>query len=408
MAIPIQNWWRNRIPKNSSSNKSGSTPLGSESISAPRTGAFITYSDGSRFRRVTPYSRSRLLMQPGRAENSGYWNFSYTSSPGGNISNWMTANWSFRFQEISLGSIHSAPGFPYMEENEAVTKALNEIADGKAQLGEGLATIGQTVRLFKNPVSGLIKGIKSIHKDNEFRPFFGKSFRQLVREGIPRHVANRYLEYVYGLVPLMQDIHGVSELAKEQLQLGVFLHGRGVAKRLDSLSDVEYRNVSHNQREYYRAPSYKSRTTCHLWARLDPNYQGTRSLNRLGLLNPLSVVWELVPYSFLVDWVLPVGPVLSALTAPAGLLYVNGSLSRRLSINWQWESGGSGAFVNPGYRGTLASGAVSYEGYNRQELTSWPRPGIWFDSDPLRLASDGSDRVFKALALAIARLPRSR
>lgn len=169
-------------------------------------------------------------MAPGASDHSTYTSlhaYVYSSTPGGNISNWRTANWSLRLNSaFAIPSINAAPAIETYERNEAVTKALNEIADGKAQLGEGLATLGQTVRLFKNPVDGLVKAIRKIHNDRDLRPFLLKSYRDLMRAGISKTVANRYLEYVYGIVPLMQDIHGVSELAKSQLSLGQFLHGK--------------------------------------------------------------------------------------------------------------------------------------------------------------------------------------
>ena len=41
--------------------------------------------------------------------------------------------------------------------------------------------------------------------------------------------------------------------------------------------------------------------------------------NRLGLLNPISVAWELVPFSFLIDWFVPVGNYLDSFTDFVGL-----------------------------------------------------------------------------------------
>lgn len=40
---------------------------------------------------------------------------------------------------------------------------------------------------------------------------------------------------------------------------------------------------------------------------------------KVGLTNPLSVAWELIPFSFVVDWFLPIGKYLDALDVP--LLY---------------------------------------------------------------------------------------
>jgi hypothetical protein len=44
---------------------------------------------------------------------------------------------------------------------------------------------------------------------------------------------------------------------------------------------------------------------------------------QLGFINPLSVAWELVPFSFVVDWFGNVGQVLASFSDFAGLSQVN-------------------------------------------------------------------------------------
>ena len=41
--------------------------------------------------------------------------------------------------------------------------------------------------------------------------------------------------------------------------------------------------------------------------------------------NPLLTAWELVPYSFVVDWFIPIGDFLSQFSASHGLQYVSGT-----------------------------------------------------------------------------------
>lgn len=49
------------------------------------------------------------------------------------------------------------------------------------------------------------------------------------------------------------------------------------------------------------------------------------SLKKWGLTNPMETAWELTPWSFVVDWFLPVGEYISSLTADTGLTFVTGT-----------------------------------------------------------------------------------
>lgn len=377
------------------------------------SGKIIHWPNGSVFRRATTYGRSVLQLKPtsplkGSLGYNGIHTSHFESSPGGWFypNNITSPNWAYAFSDLGIGSINHPPDFETQERNEAVTKSLNMLADQKANIGENLATLGQTVRMFANPAKYLISGLKRIHNDKSLRPFLRNSYRDLVRGGIDRKIAGKYLEYVYGLAPLMQDIYSVATLAKEQANAPLMLSARKSARRDLVASEKMYDNFSSWMLEYFEQMNGKSRTSCSLYAKLSENYSGTRTLNQLGLTNPASLIWELVPYSFCVDWFLPVGPVLQALTAPAGLDFVNGSVARRVSMAWTAR-----VEQKPDYRDWVKHDSVGkqdciYEGYNRYELTEWPRGGLWFDPDPFRLKSDGSDRKFKALALAIVSLPR--
>jgi hypothetical protein len=58
-----------------------------------------------------------------------------------------------------------------------------------------------------------------------------------------------------------------------------------------------------------------------------------RESAKLGLINPLLVGWELVPYSFVIDWFLPIGNMLEALDATVGTQFVSGTQTRWCDID---------------------------------------------------------------------------
>jgi hypothetical protein len=297
-----------------------------------------------------------------------------------------------------------------MMQNEAVTKALLNLADQKAGAGEDLATYAQTIRMLHKPLTAIISLIAHARADYKLWKFYWRqNARALGRANIVDAAAKRYLEYVYGVKPLMQDIYGLIELSKHLGEKPLLLHGWGTSKQQSSLNDFTYPDISFKSKTAFSGGTEELRSSCSLWAQLDPEWGGARTLNQCGLLNPASLAWELVSMSFVVDWLCPIGPVLSALTAPAGLKFVDGTTSIRAKCRAQLENWGYGLEGQP-YSWTTTSKATAiwtYEGYVRKTLDGFPLPGFWFNSDPLGLNRD-SDRPFKALALLITNLKAFR
>ena len=58
--------------------------------------------------------------------------------------------------------------------------------------------------------------------------------------------------------------------------------------------------------------------------------------NRLGIINPQTWLWDNVPWSFVVDWWLPVGSFLSNLTALVGLTLDGASVTRTRAWAGTW------------------------------------------------------------------------
>jgi hypothetical protein len=378
-------------------------------------GGFKTFEDGSKFRLATNYSRSRAWNEAGNGQNTNATGLSSTykgrkmwvrESSGGYISG-LVFNTSFvaGFDETGgLKNVTLVPTIPTDMRNEVITKALLDFADQKVNLGENLATLQQTLRLLTDPSNSLAHLIKELYyvgKNKKFWPYLNMCLRDIRRgPGLSSAAAQEYLKYVYGWKPLMQDTYGLIELSKNKASKPLLLH----ASRKTSTSLVsnanEYNSISDNTKVAVDGYHVDTTVRASLHARIDPDYQGARALNQLGLLNPASLFWELVPWSFVVDWVVPIGPVLQALTAPAGLAFVDGSVASRVTAHGNYTTD-KRTLTNGTYNVNVendspSSGLSRYEGYSRDHITGWPKPGLWFDSDPLR-----GDRVFKALALSI-------
>jgi len=69
----------------------------------------------------------------------------------------------------------------------------------------------------------------------------------------------------------------------------------------------------------------QTQTTVRMVLRYKVASAGVSFLAQTGFTNPLNLGWELLPFSFVVDWFVGIGPYLEARSAWDGLTFVDGS-----------------------------------------------------------------------------------
>lgn len=116
-------------------------------------------------------------------------------------------------------------------------------------------------------------------------------------------LASNWLAYRYGWIPLLSDVDGAVDALTRPAMSGVMGFAR--CKRPYMIE------------KSYTATGFKSvvRVTGFVSAGVYYELKNSTDFTSLGLTNPYEVVWELVPYSFVVDWFIPIGKALSALDA---------------------------------------------------------------------------------------------
>lgn len=255
-----------------------------------------------------------------------------------------------------------------------ITECLLKIKDQKLSLGENLATALQTYNLFAKNATTFFESLLAAKRGN-----WKSVARHLGLSGPLKSRGSwsaRYLEYIYGWKPLMQDIYGGWELLNEQLPPALLVHATRKLSKSHSDSYVGFSTP--NSRKYEIQEYFHGYDKLSLTGRLSDVY--ARECARAGLINPASVAWEVVPYSFLIDWGMPIGNVLEALDASAGLTFVGGYLSSRQEGTWSvkeshWTP--SGVQCETSQPGILATFAFSNV---REKVTGWPFPQIYAKS----------------------------
>jgi hypothetical protein len=123
-----------------------------------------------------------------------------------------------------------------------------------------------------------------------------------------------WLEYSYGWKPLVQDIYTAVNVVQRPFP---FRTVRGKAHGKYALS-VPYGNYTTHQ-YYWGISHYSWDIRLLLQANVSVSNWVAWRANELGLTNPLSVAWEVIPFSFAVDWFVPIGNYLQSLTDFVGL-----------------------------------------------------------------------------------------
>lgn len=277
----------------------------------------------------------------------------------------------------------------------AEVECMLKLNSSDLDAGTALAESRQTLGMLSDATADLSSSVMHASRGNwsAVTRRFGKPKR---RGG--SSVSERWLEYQYGWLPLMGDIYGLhSELQK------------GLLKRHQTLSATRKVQSSSSTSLTWSAADiggtvYFDATlgvTVNLVARVSDPFLA--KLSALGLLNPAAVVWERVPWSFVVDWVVPVGNSIRAFTAPIGLEFFTGSRTYRTFV----KSRGPWAYQATSTAGRMIKSQPAESGakgirIERAVYTAFPSPSLYY-RNPFT-----TTRVANALALIDSNLRRTR
>lgn len=264
-------------------------------------------------------------------------------------------------------------------DSDARSKLLTRLKDASINLGQSFAERKQTVNLIATNVNRLASAAMAIRrgKFNHAASLFGVKGRPVKKDlpPSPKNLSNHWLEFSYGWRPLVNDIYGAAEAIAKTY---------GDIPKRTSVSAISYANP----KKLSKFPSNNSnstgvvllsterravRYTC-FYAE-DVTY--SRAMAQTGLSNPLLLAWELVPYSFVIDWFLPLGTYLSNMDASNGLFFQQGTVASRSIVT---HDSTLTKAMNPNYpdRHTVSGGGVFIrkESKSRSPLYAFPSPSF--------------------------------
>lgn len=204
--------------------------------------------------------------------------------------------------------------------NRAETQALLKIRDSKVSVGLAMAEMNKTIDLVADRTMSLYRSYRALRKGN-----FRKALYEVGIKGKTKgkSAAQLTLEVQYGWTPLMSDIMGgYDEIRRPFRNHGIRLKAKSRVSEHDT-DRVNYYNDPEGTFSCIYETDYEKQVQVILW--FEVNSPSLLQASSVGLTNPFEIAWELVPFSFLLDWVVPVGNLLSSLTATEGLTFLGGT-----------------------------------------------------------------------------------
>lgn len=273
----------------------------------------------------------------------------------------------------------------------ARNKLRLKLKDQKVNLAQAFAERAMTADLIATTASRIAKAYSNLRKGN----FPGaaealgvhaasratRRYRKNFERSQSKAAAGGWLELQYGWMPLLNDVYGSAEfLANKQYPA---IRGRVVAVEqvdlpLDTNSDQEQFIVTNHATTKYvvRYVVYASTSSVAL-----------QTTAQAGITNPALLAWELLPYSFVADWFLPIGNWISSWDATLGLDFEKGSKtifeqrSAEVSIVGTKKPDVSGYT----YDGTWSHSRSTRTLVTRTVLSSFPMPGLPSFKNPVSL-----------------------
>lgn len=301
--------------------------------------------------------------------------------------------------EYPVGSVNELPAVPSFDgglESRAIVKALSRLKEQSVNLAVAFAERAETTELLVGTLHGLAKAARSLRQGNLAGVMKGLGLRGSTKMPRGQNFHQKWLELQYGWQPLYSDVFGAVQALHAADQNDKQRYAATVKAQVQNNGSINRSGTHESQ------PTVKC-TSAVQWmegASVSLSYYLRNpliaSLASLGITNPIEVLWERVPFSFVVDWFLPIGNYLSSMDAAYGFDFRGGSCTRiyRQTLLGRLGDGSPYAGSYPaGTYGTVNSRSVTM---NRKVYEDSPLPRIPSLKNPF---PPGSTHIANAIAL---------
>lgn len=188
----------------------------------------------------------------------------------------------------------------------AATKCWAAVNQEETQTLVFLAELGQTISLLRNPLRSVQSFLSKVRSDKDKNA--SAALRSLT---VGQYLAKEWLTYRYGWSQLYRDVYSILKALKKDEKTGL-------------LNSIGFHRLEKESTESFSIDSspwriHANRTTIEkISVKCGVFYKGLRSTRDYLGITPEALAetaWEVIPYSFVVDWVVGVQSYLKGLLA---------------------------------------------------------------------------------------------
>jgi hypothetical protein len=273
--------------------------------------------------------------------------------------------------------------------SRTVNGVLGKIKDQKVNVGQMIGERGQTTTLFATTARRVYDVLVNLRKGNWNRAAEAvngrtsarkqRKYRKRFRQDPEAAVSSGWLELQYGWLPLLEDCYGSAELIAQKRLRDV--RNRAVKKGKivrTSISSQTFAQGRTNGSNYGAKTTTTLEYTIKYTVYFSTPSENLHTLAQIGVTNPALIAWELTPWSFVIDWFIPIGNFLSSFDATYGLTFEKGcktTFQKWTSITELWGGAYPGG-ADGNYRNLRQIQGRTKVVCDREPITSFPAPEL--------------------------------
>lgn len=185
-------------------------------------------------------------------------------------------------------------------------KTRQKLEDQVVQLGETVFEFRETCKLYTEAAHVVTDAWRTYKSVKRFRKW---------RKLTPKDVATAEVISTLALAPTLGVLHDSIDVLRNRIEEPVYRRVTAVVSETAEETRTEYGGVISGK--------WKTTQRARFYFELDIDAR------RIEFGNPLEIAWELVPFSFVIDWFIPIGDWLGSLDALKGVKNTWGTVSQK-------------------------------------------------------------------------------